>query len=69
MEDEEEGEEGGKGAFDKTIMPEVVVVLDAADDFLKERIMNLPEEVVQVRGHCQLHHYKLGLNKELEILQ
>jgi len=51
VEEEEEGEEGGKGSFDKSIMPEVVIVLDASDNFLKERIMNLPEEVVQVR-HC-----------------
>jgi len=30
-------------------MPEIVVALDAHDDFLKERVMNLSEEVVQVR--------------------
>ena len=48
VEDDEEGEEGGKGAYDKSIMPEVVVVLDGTDEFLKERIMNLPDDVVQV---------------------
>ena len=62
MEDEEEDEEIGKVAFDKTIIPEVVVALDASEDFLRERILNLPEEVVQVRGHCQLRHNKLGFN-------
>lgn len=42
--DEEEGE--GGASYDKTIMPEFVVNLDATDDFLKNRVMNLPEAVV-----------------------
>lgn len=48
MEDEEE-DESSKINYDATIMPEIVVALDAHDDFLKERVMNLSEEVVQVR--------------------
>lgn len=48
MEDEEEGEDSSKVSYDRTIMPEVVIALDASDDFLKDRIMNLPEDVVQV---------------------
>ena len=68
MEDDEEGEEGGKGAFDKSIMPEVVVVLDATDDFLKERIMNLPEEVVQVR-HNEFAAFTFTLrNSQLSVV-
>nr|CAB3220768.1 adenylate kinase 7 [Phallusia mammillata] len=46
LEDEEE-DESSKVNYDAAIMPEIVVALDAPDDFLKDRIMNLPEEVVQ----------------------
>lgn len=49
MEDEEESDEGKKLSYDATIMPEVVIALDASDEFLKNRVMNLPEEVVQVK--------------------
>ncbi|XP_065833118.1 adenylate kinase 7-like isoform X2 [Oscarella lobularis] len=45
-EEEEEGE-GQSPEYDKTIMPELVVALDSSDDFLKERIMNLPETEVE----------------------
>lgn len=44
-EDEEEAAEG-QASFDKTIMPEFVINLEAVDDFLKQRVMNLPESVV-----------------------
>ena len=43
--DEEEAEESS-GAYDKAIMPEHVFVLEAPDEFLKQRVMNLPESVV-----------------------
>lgn len=45
LDDEEEAEDG-KTTFDKTIMPEFVICLEASDDFLKNRVMNLPESVV-----------------------
>ncbi|XP_076801317.1 adenylate kinase 7-like isoform X1 [Clavelina lepadiformis] len=47
LDDEDEGDEPNKVNYDTTIMPEAVIALDASDPFLKERIMNLPEEVVQ----------------------
>ena len=47
VDDEDEQEEGSKApSYDKATMPEWVVSLDANDDFLKQRVMNLPESVV-----------------------
>ena len=48
VDDEDEGDEGKRLSYDASIMPEVVISLNADDEFLKNRIMNLPEEVVQV---------------------
>lgn len=45
--DAEDGEDGGDDRFDKTIMPELIITLQASNEFLKDRVMNLPEEVVQ----------------------
>ncbi|XP_039248453.1 adenylate kinase 7-like isoform X2 [Styela clava] len=48
VEDEDEGDDGKRLSYDASIMPEVVISLDSPDDeFLKNRIMNLPEELVQ----------------------
>ena len=58
--DDDEAEEESKGAFDKSIMPEVVVCLEAPDDFLKLRIMNLPENVV-----AGTHNTEEGLVRRL----
>lgn len=33
--------------YNKLLMPEVVVSLDAGDDFLKHRVMNLPQSQVE----------------------
>jgi len=33
-------------AYDRLIMPRLVVALDAGDDYLRERVINLPEIVV-----------------------
>ncbi|XP_059542041.1 adenylate kinase 7 isoform X1 [Myotis daubentonii] len=47
--DEEEEEEEIRGKmfpFDKLTIPEFVCVLDGSDEFLKLRVMNLPESVV-----------------------
>lgn len=41
-------------------MPEVVICLDATDDFLKHRIMNLPENVVH-----DTHNTEEGLVRRL----
>ncbi|KAI5162523.1 Adenylate Kinase 7 [Manis pentadactyla] len=48
QEDEEEEEEikGKMFPYDKLIIPEFICSLDASDDFLKERVMNLPENIV-----------------------
>ncbi|KAI8784829.1 adenylate kinase 7 [Biomphalaria glabrata] len=45
-EEEEEEGEGGARNYNKQIMPEFVICLEATDDFLKNRVMNLPESVV-----------------------
>ncbi|XP_063679451.1 adenylate kinase 7-like isoform X3 [Bolinopsis microptera] len=44
--EEAEDEDAPRLEFNSKIMPEVVISLDAEDDFLKKRIMNLPESVV-----------------------
>nr|XP_020862979.1 adenylate kinase 7 isoform X2 [Phascolarctos cinereus] len=47
QEEEEEEESRGKiPPFDKLTIPEFVFALDASDEFLKERVMNLPEAIV-----------------------
>ncbi|KAJ8045225.1 Adenylate kinase 7 [Holothuria leucospilota] len=59
--DEEEQEENSKiPVYDKATMPEVVLSLDAPDDFLKQRVMNLPEGVV-----AGTHNTESGLNRRL----
>ena len=44
--EDDDAEEEGKASYDTTIMPEFVVSLEATDEFLKTRVMNLPESVV-----------------------
>lgn len=54
--DEEEEEEEVKGKmfpFDKATIPEFVCALDASDEFLKFRVMNLPESVVAETHYSQ----------------
>ncbi|XP_069921713.1 adenylate kinase 7 isoform X4 [Oryctolagus cuniculus] len=55
QEDEEEEEDvrGKLFPFDKLITPEFVCALDASDEFLKERVMNLPESVVAGTHYSQ----------------
>nr|XP_042117069.1 adenylate kinase 7 isoform X2 [Peromyscus maniculatus bairdii] len=55
QEDEEEEEEirGKMFPFDRLTTPEFVCGLDASDDFLKERVMNLPESVVAGTHYSQ----------------
>ncbi|KAK2150919.1 hypothetical protein LSH36_382g01056 [Paralvinella palmiformis] len=59
--EEDEGEEEGKSGYNKNIMPSVIVCLEADDDFLKSRIMNLPETVV-----AGTHNTEEGLLRRLE---
>ncbi|KAM5273682.1 adenylate kinase 7 [Ctenodactylus gundi] len=56
--DEEEEEEEIRGKMfpiDKLIIPEFVCVLDASDEFLKDRVMNLPESIVAGTHYSQDH--------------
>ncbi len=46
--------------FDKLTMPEVVISLEAPDDFLKKRVMNLPEGLV-----AGTHNNEEGLIRRL----
>lgn len=57
---EEEEEEDGKTPYDKAIMPEIVLQLQASDDFLRVRVMNLPESVV-----ASTHNTEEGLLRRL----
>ncbi|XP_041132487.1 adenylate kinase 7-like [Polyodon spathula] len=54
-EDDEDGQETRSEVhnFDKTIIPEYVFALDASDEFLKTRVMNLPESVVDGTHNTQ----------------
>ena len=61
-EDDEEPEEAAKGgSYNKLIMPEFVVSLESTDEFLKKRIMNLPESEV-----VGTHNTEEGLVRRLE---
>ncbi|KAL4237761.1 Adenylate kinase 7 [Mactra antiquata] len=61
-EDDEEPEESAKAtSYNKLIMPEFVINLKANDDFLKQRIMNLPESEV-----VNTHNTEEGLVRRLE---
>jgi len=63
-EDDDEPEESAKvGSYNKLIMPEFVVCLEATDDFLKQRIMNLPESEVVAMPH----NSEEGLKTRLEV--
>lgn len=44
--DDDMDDEDMKMGFDRSLMPELVVTLDAPAEFLRNRIMNLPETVV-----------------------
>ncbi|XP_024615134.1 adenylate kinase 7 isoform X3 [Neophocaena asiaeorientalis asiaeorientalis] len=52
-EEEEEEARGKRFPFDKLIIPEFVCSLDASDEFLKERVMNLPESIVAGTHYSQ----------------
>ncbi|CAD5122064.1 DgyrCDS10516 [Dimorphilus gyrociliatus] len=60
-EDEDAEEETGAIKYDKTITPEFVISLQADDEFLRNRVMNLPESVV-----VQNHTDEKGLLRRLK---
>ncbi|NXC41684.1 KAD7 kinase, partial [Penelope pileata] len=53
LEDEEEEIRGKIPPYDKLITPEFVISLTASDEFLKNRIINLPESVVAGTHYTQ----------------
>uniref|UniRef100_A0A8C4FGG7 Adenylate kinase 7b n=1 Tax=Dicentrarchus labrax TaxID=13489 RepID=A0A8C4FGG7_DICLA len=52
---ESEDEPSLISSHSKRIMPEFVLCLDASDDFLKNRVMNLPERLVKDHNYEQEH--------------
>ncbi|XP_068110888.1 adenylate kinase 7 [Hyperolius riggenbachi] len=52
-EEEEEESRSKAPRFDKTITPDYVISLDASDEFLKNRVINLPESVVAGTHYSQ----------------
>ncbi|XP_063765766.1 adenylate kinase 7 isoform X2 [Eleginops maclovinus] len=56
--EEQESEDGTSqisSSYKRKIMPECVLCLDASDGFLKDRVMNLPERLVQDHSYQQEH--------------
>lgn len=53
-------EEPKEPKFHKLITPDIIIKLDASDDFLSRRIMNLPEKLVQ-----DTHNTEEGLQRRL----
>lgn len=47
VDSDEDGVGSNITSYNKTIMPEVVVSLEASDEFLRERVMNLPQILVE----------------------
>ncbi|EFN64839.1 Putative adenylate kinase 7 [Camponotus floridanus] len=41
--------------IENTILPELVIVLEASDEFLKERVINLPEKEIQNTHYTEEH--------------
>jgi len=57
---EEEADDESVPQYHKLMMPELIVSLDASDDFLRQRVMNLPEMVV-----VGTHNTEDGLTRRL----
>ncbi|XP_078239884.1 adenylate kinase 7 isoform X1 [Pogona vitticeps] len=66
-EEEEEDDMRGKiHHYDKVITPDYIISLNASDEFLKNRIMNLPESVVAGTHYAQDRYLRsLSLFREL----
>ncbi|XP_054827586.1 adenylate kinase 7 [Eublepharis macularius] len=69
--EEEEEEDDMKGKihhYDKMIIPDHIVFLNASDDFLKNRIMNLPEIVVAGTHYAQDRYLRaLSIFREINV--
>lgn len=52
--EEEEADEDAPAATGNSILPDYVIALQAADDFLCKRVMQLPERELEVLFLCQL---------------
>jgi len=61
-EDEEEGGDDKKPPVNERIIPEFVIVLEASDEFLRQRIMHLPEKVV-----AGTHNTELEFKRRLKV--
>ena len=57
---EEEAEDENVPRYHKLLMPQLIVSLDAGDDFLRQRVMNLPESDV-----VGTHNTEDGLTRRL----
>ena len=57
---EEEAEDESVPQYHKLMMPELILSLDATDEFLRQRVMNLPESVV-----VGTHNTEDGLTRRL----
>jgi len=57
---EEEGEDENVAQYHKLMMPQLIVSLDASDEFVRQRVMNLPESVV-----VGTHNTEDGLTRRL----
>lgn len=62
-EDDEEISGDNLAHYNKLIMPTVVISLDATDEFLKERVMNLPQAVVE-----GTHNTEKGVSSIMKII-
>lgn len=58
--EEEAAEDENVPQYHKLTMPELIVSLDATDEFLRQRVMNLPESVV-----IGTHNTEDGLTRRL----
>lgn len=55
LEEEVEQFEDENIEIENTILPELVVVLEASDEFLKERVINLSEKEIQNTHYTEEH--------------
>ena len=61
---EEVEQESKVPQYDKLIMPEVLVSLEAPDEFLRDRVMNLPEKLIE-----GTHNTEDKLNRRLTVFR
>jgi len=59
-EETEEAEDENVPQYHKLLMPELIISLDATDEFLRQRVMNMPESMV-----VGTHNTEEGLARRL----